>query len=218
MINLFCGYDKREAIGFHVFVESVLEHASVPVAIHALDSRGLTEGSNSFTLSRFLVPYLMGFEGRAIFADACDMLMLEDIAELDALFDNRLAIQVVAHMDYLSKHPRKYVGTDLECVQTNYGRKNWASLMLMNCAHPLWAAYTPENLKSMRPIDALQLIDFPTIGHLPNKWNRLVDEGQELEGAAVLHWTCGIPIIGHYCNSPGSQLWIEQYDKMWGVL
>jgi hypothetical protein len=82
--RLFAGYDAREAIGFHVFVASVLERASVPVAVHALDDKGLPVGSNAFTFSRFLVPWLCGFQGRAIFADGSDMLMQADIAELDA--------------------------------------------------------------------------------------------------------------------------------------
>ena len=38
--------------------------------------------STEFTYTRFLVPYLCGYQGKAIFID-CDMLCLGDIAELD---------------------------------------------------------------------------------------------------------------------------------------
>ncbi|MGQ3178075.1 MAG: hypothetical protein ACT6SC_10810, partial [Blastomonas fulva] len=147
MINLFCGFDQREAIGFHVFCASVIKRASVPVRIVPMTAMGLTGGSNSFTLSRFLVPHLMGFEGRAIFADACDMLLLADLAELDSLFDPSFAVQVVKHPAYVSEHERKYIGTEMECDQTNYPRKNWASLMLMNCGHPSWKKwFRPEQI------------------------------------------------------------------------
>jgi hypothetical protein len=219
MIHLFCGYDAREAIGFHVFVASVLQRASVPVAIHPLDAKGLPAGSNSFTFSRFLVPYLMGFKGHAIFADASDMLMLADIAELDALFNPGYALQVVQHPDYSSRHARKYVGTGMECDQSNYDRKNWASLMLINCEHPAWGISNPLRIRQMAPLDLLQLrfALSAEIGTLDSKWNRLVDEGHPVESAAVLHWSSGIPGFTHYANAPGAEHWFEQRSAMLAV-
>jgi primosomal protein N'' len=62
------------------------------VAVHRLDACGLPQGSNAFTLSRFLVPWFMGFQGRAIFADGADMLCLGDIAELAALADEQAPV------------------------------------------------------------------------------------------------------------------------------
>jgi hypothetical protein len=38
------------------------------------------------------VPRLMDYKGHAVFADASDMLMLGDLAELDALFDPTYAV------------------------------------------------------------------------------------------------------------------------------
>lgn len=210
MIHLFCGYDQREAVGFHVFVASVIASASVPVAIHALDSKGLPQGTNTFTFSRFLAPWLMGFKGRAIFADACDMLMLGDVAELDALFDPTKAVQCVQH-DYLTRNPIKYIGTPMQCPNLDYPRKNWASLMLINCEHPAWAGMTPERVAAYADIPThllgLRWVDDAAIGELPGEWNRLVDEGQPLGRAKVLHWTAGIPAFAHYRDAPGAELW-----------
>jgi hypothetical protein len=138
VINLFCGWDKREADGFHVFTHSVITRATQPVSIVPIAGMGMQQGSNAFTLSRFMVPWLMGYQGHAIFCDASDMLMLGDIADLDALFDDRYAVQVVKHPDYRTKHKTKYRGTDMECPNMDYNRKNWASVMLMNCEHPAW--------------------------------------------------------------------------------
>jgi len=209
VINLFCGYEAREALGFHVFVSSVLARASLPVRFVPLASQGLPEGSNAFTVSRFLVPYLMGFSGRAIFADASDMLMLGDIAELDALFDDRFAVQVVKHPTYRTRHPRKYVGTPLETINTDYPRKNWASLMLINCAHPAWGDDTPEQLRALGALPCLQLsgLNDHEIGALPDCWNRLADEDHPVEGAKLLHWTAGIPGFEAYRDAPGADLW-----------
>lgn len=217
MIHLFCGYDKRESIGFHTFVASVIQHASEPVAIHPLDAKGLPQGTNTFTFSRFLVPWLMNFRGRAIFADACDMLMLRDIAELDALFDRSKAVQVVPH-DYHTRHPQKYIGTPMQCPNRDYPRKNWASLMLINCEHPGWRGMNPARVAAFEPIPTtllgLNWLGEDEIGYLPDEWNRLVDEGQAVEGAAVLHWTAGVPFFEHYKNAPGADHWRASFREM----
>lgn len=216
MINLFCGYDAREAIGFHVFVQSVIARASEPVRVVPLAQMGLRCGSNSFTLSRFMVPALMGYRGHAIFADASDMLMLGDVAELDALFDPTKAVQVVKHEDYRTRHSRKYLGTRMECVNRDYERKNWASLMLINCEHPAWSCVHPESLKRATILDMLQL-RFCTdeeIGELPRVWNVLADEGQGVWGANLLHWTAGIPAFRHYRNAPAAEHWHREREQL----
>lgn len=214
MIRLFCGFDAREAIGFHVFVASVLERATVPVSVHALHSNGLPQGSNAFTYSRFLVPWLCEFKGLAIFADASDQLMLADIAELDALFDPTFAVQCVQHATYKTRHPIKYRGTSMQCPNLNYPRKNWSSLMLINCEHESWRGFDPSYIDSERGVDLLSLRAHDPIGSLPDRWNRLVDEGHPTEGAAVLHWTAGIPAFPNYANAPGADHWRKQRNKM----
>lgn len=218
MIRLFCGYEAKESPGFHVFVHSVVKRASVPVSIIPLASMGLPEGSNSFTMSRFLVPWLCRFKGRAIFADASDMLMLGDVAELDRLFDDRFAVQVVKHADYETQHPRKYIGTELECENRNYSRKNWASVMLVNCEHALWGTSDPAKLSKSEPIKWLQMCGGrDQIGDLPSCWNVLVDEGQDDTGAKILHWTAGIPSFAHYQNARRSADWFSEFHEMSGM-
>lgn len=207
MITIFCGYDAREAIGFHVFAQSVIARASVPVALVPLAAMGLPQGSNAFTLSRFLIPFLMGYRGRAIFADASDMLMLGDVAELAELFDPTFAVQVVKRENYSTKHKIKYRGTLMECPNVDYPRKNWASLMLMNCGHQSWQGMGPDDIALWKPLDLLQLQWIDAIGELPEAWNRIVDEGQPVEGAKLMHWTAGVPGLAHYTDAPGAEHW-----------
>lgn len=217
MIQLFAGYDKREAIGFSVFVHSVISRATKPVSITPLAAMGLPEGSNAFTLSRFLVPWLCGFKGHAIFCDASDMLMLGDVAELDALFDPQFAVQVVKHPDYKTRHKTKYRGTDMECPNMDYPRKNWASVMLINCEHQAWKTSTPELFSKLDPLLALQLVNcdhYDEVGELPDTWNRLVDEGHYVAGANLLHWTSGIPGFEQYAEAPGADLWNAERKAM----
>jgi hypothetical protein len=207
MIELFAGWDAREEVGFHVFCRSVLARASVPVRITPVGSFGAPQGTNEFTYSRFMVPKMMGRRGHAIFMDGSDMLMQADIAELDRLFDPAFAVQVVKHPTYKTRHKVKYIGTAMECPNTNYARKNWASVMIVNCEHEAWRS-VPEGL------DALQLRFIPDelIGELPATWNCLVDEGQE--PGAVCHWTAGVPAFKNYANAPHADLWHAERAAM----
>lgn len=214
MIKLFCGYDHRESIGWHVFVHSVISRATAPVEIVPLAAMGLKQGSNAFTLSRFLIPYLCGFQGHAIFMDASDMLVRGDVADLYRMTNSNCAVQVVKHPDYKTKHRTKYRGTDMECPNTDYSRKNWASVMLINCEHPDWSRFTPDYVAAQPMIDLLQLKHCQTIGEIPDHWNRLVDEGQELDGAKLIHWTAGGPFFELYRDAPGAGLWNEERKAM----
>lgn len=216
VIQLVCGYDPRERIGFHVFEHTLIKHATRPVSITPLSQLGVDSGSNAFTLSRFLTPYLMGYLGHAIFLDGSDMMMCGDIAELDDLYDDSYAVQVVKHPNYESLHERKYIGTELECAQSNYDRKNWASCMMVNASHPAWKQITPDTLGHYSKLDMLQLrfIESKDIGELPPEWNVLIDEGQDDKNAKVLHWTAGIPGFMHYGNARRSKDWFHERAEM----
>lgn len=226
MIRVFTGYDPRESIGHAVFVHSLLEHASKPLQITPLAETGMPAGSNAFTYSRFLVPWLCNFEGHALFLDGSDMLMQADIDELDALFDPQYAVQVVQRPDYRTKHPIKYRGTTMQCPNRDYTRKNWASVMLINCEHRCWPPLTPSTVHAVAGLSPLSLLQFKglqlheseglpaEVGPLPDRWNRLVDEGDPVDGAAVLHWTAGGVFIPAYNAAPGADLWRAARDRM----
>lgn len=222
-IQLFAGFDEREEVGYHAFCSSVIERASVPVSITPLSLKsvervygeGHRDGSNGFIYLRFLVPYLMGYQGWAIFADGSDMVMQADIAELAALYDPFKAVQVVKH-DYKTKHPRKYVGTAMEADNGNWPRKNWTSLMLVNCGHYAWRDLTPEKVGQM-PGSYLHRLSFITddsrIGALPKEWNWLADEYGPNPDAKLLHWTAGIPGFKHYKDAPEAHNWFRANAK-----
>lgn len=204
-IKLFCGFDEREALGYAVFCHSVIRRASRPVEFIPLASMGLPEGTNAFTVSRFLVPWLCDFKGHAIFCDASDMLMQGDIAELDSLFNPDYAVQVVQHPDYRTRHKTKYRGTSMECPNSDYPRKNWASVMLINCEHPDWYGCSPDSLRDSNIGNLLRFSFTEAIGDLPPEWNCLVDEGQP--AGKLLHWTAGIPGFQAYSGAPFAELW-----------
>ncbi len=210
MIRLFIGYDTREALAFHTFASSVIEHASVPVSIIALTQIALgaqqRDGSNAFTYSRFLVPELCDFDGWAIFADG-DMVMERDIAELWASRDDQHAVQVVKH-EYRTRHAIKYIGSTLECPNANYPAKNWSSVILWNCKHPSNRVLTQDYVNAMTGahLHRFSWLKSEEIGSLFPSWNQLIGEDPPGD-AALRHFTCGVPGIKHYADDYASWKW-----------
>ena len=83
--------------------------------------------STEFTFTRFLLPELADFKGWALFID-CDFIALDDVKKLFDQADNKYAIMCAQH-DYTPKAGTKMDGQQ----QHNYPRKNWSSMMLVNC-------------------------------------------------------------------------------------
>ena len=212
MINLYVGYDPREACVYHTFCQSVIEHASVPVRFTPLHSPmlagfdGQQDGTNAFIYSRYLVPHLEDFSGWAIFCDG-DMHVVSDIAELYNLRDESKAIQVVKH-DYKTRSPRKYINTPLESDNIDYPRKNWSSVMLINCGHPSNRILKPEFVATAggSVLHRFGWLSDEDVGELPREWNHLVSEYEPSE-ASLYHYTLGSPGFEHYKDCESSQDW-----------
>ena len=204
MINIFAGFDQREEAGYHAFTSSVLEHASAPFTVTPLHLQlfrsfyapGVRDGSNAFVYTRFLIPFLQGYTGSAIFCDGSDMLLRADIAELWALRDPYKPVQVVKH-DYRTRWPRKYLGTQMEAPNESYPRKQWSSVMILNCMHMSWRKITPESVQQMTgpELHRFSWLADDQIGELPKTWNWLADEDGPNPDAKLLHFTAGVPLM-----------------------
>ena len=135
------------------------------------------------------------------------MLCRGDLAELVALADPYMAVQVVKH-DYSTRSPRKYVGTDMEADNLDYPRKNWSSVVLWNCnSHR--NRYTAEFIEKAALVDFHRFawLDDMHIGSLPAEWNHLVSEQPDNPKAKIAHFTLGIPGFTHYQHSEYSAEW-----------
>lgn len=211
MIPVAIGFDPRETIAYHVLHQSIIDRTSAPVAIIPLASGmlrgfdGQKDGTNAFVYSRFLVPELMDFQGWAIYLDS-DMLLRDDLVKLWDLRDESKAVQVVQH-EYVTKHRRKLVGTPMESPNADYPRKNWSSMVLWNCAHPMNRILTMEYV-SEAPGSVLHRFSWlpdELIGELPKEWNWLVGEYPLSAEAKLAHFTYGAPCFSHYrkCDYAG---------------
>ena len=208
-VRLFIGSDKREAVGLHVFLESLFSKTSIPVNLTVLtDSIVRTDGTNAFSKSRFLIPYLCNYQGFAIFLDGADMLLRHDLAYLWDLREDCFAVQVVK-TNYLTKNPRKYIGTPLEADNLDYPRKNWSSVVIWNCGYEGHRELTPESLNSASGsyLHRFSWVPDERIGDLPKEWNHLVGESDPSPEAKLVHYTLGIPGFAHYRHDEHSAEW-----------
>lgn len=217
-IRVFIGYDEKESVAYHVLAHSILRHASRPVSITPLvkshmagfyrRERSAIE-STDFSFTRFLVPYLSGYQGWSVFMD-CDMLMTADVSELFQLRDERFAVMCVKH-DYVARDDVKFLGA----VQTKYEKKNWSSVMLFNNAK--CSALTPDVVASETGLFLHQfkwLAGDEEIGAIPTTWNYLVGEMTMLGTPKLIHYTLGGPYFDSYRDCEHADKWFAEQRLM----
>jgi hypothetical protein len=218
---IFIGYDPKEAVAYHVLEHSLRKHSTIPLAITPLSRNNLLpvftrerldNESTEFSFSSFLVPYLCGYHGWALFMD-CDMLVRADIAELAALCNPIGAwyksVYVVKH-DYKTITKEKFLGAENE----PYPRKNWSSVMLFN--NTRCRRLTPDAVNEATGpyLHRFQWTTDDQIGDLPVEWNHLVDEYAPNAAAKNLHFTLGGPYFPQYDHYEGSDEWWSNFMEM----
>lgn len=218
MIRIFAGFDQNESAGYATFCHSVITRASEPVAIIPIikntfpewKREGENNGATEFSFSRFLVPYLCGYRGHAIFVDGADMLCLGDVADLWALRSHRHAVQVVKHPEYKVQDVKMWNQPNRQ-----YPKKNWSSLMLFNCDYHHSHELTLENVAT-KPGSWLHQFEWTTeakIGGLPATWNTLVGHGSYHPNTKMLHYTNGLPDV-HPTWGIEDEMWHREHKLM----
>jgi len=221
-MKVFVGWDSREDIAYQVCKHSIVARqpkADVrPLKQYELRDKGWYTrpvdklASTEFTFTRFLIPELANFEGWALFID-CDMILTTDIKELFDQADDRYAVICVQH-DYTPKEGIKMDGQK----QTVYPRKNWSSVMLINCGHPSNKKLT-QDLVNDPEINGAYLHRFSwlkdeEIGELDHTWNYLVGVYDDIETPKLIHYTEGGPWFENYRDCDFNQLWKQELQAM----
>jgi hypothetical protein len=218
MIRVFIGFDPRETVAWHVLTHSILARSSQPVSFAPLALNNLAGlmcrepnalQSTEFSFSRFLTPYLSDYQGWSLFMD-CDMLMLDDIAKLWALRDERYAVMCVKH-DHRPVETVKF----LDQPQTAYQKKNWSSVVLFNNSR--CKALTPEYVNTASGLELHQfkwLEGDELIGEIPAAWNHLVGYSAPRPDAAHVHYTTGGPYFDEYAQCEYGAQWFAERERM----
>lgn len=216
-MKVFIGWDVSEKEAWHVADLSLRTHSSIELDVHRIAMEDLEQAgfytrptkvelgrrwdilseapmSTGHAIARFFIPHLCNYEGWAVFMDG-DVLVRRDIAELLNIADPQYAVQVVKH----SHEPQGVVKKDGD-EQTAYPRKNWSSVMLMNCGHHAHRQLTLEMLNTLtgRDLHRFCWLENSEIGSLPPKWNWLVGHSSESIDPAIVHFTEGLPNISGY--------------------
>lgn len=217
MLRIFIGYDPNETIAYHVLCHSILRQSSIPVSFTPINkrnipefTRGTEDGATEFSFSRFLTPYLAGYQGQALFMD-CDMLVRCDIAEILEECDLFHDVFVVKH-DYTPKTDTKFLGNK----QHVYPKKNWSSVMLFNCMNTASKKLTPEivNTKSGKYLHQFEWTNEDRIGPLNKAWNHLVGEYDPNSQAKIVHFTLGTPCFHGYEQQEYAKEWFNELERM----
>lgn len=201
-------------MAYHVLVNSIMRYSSGPCEFIPINkrnipefTRGMEDGSTEFSFSRFLTPYLSGYQGQSIFMD-CDMLVRCDIYELldYAGFND---VSVVMH-DYQPKGTDKFLGNK----QHVYPKKNWSSLMVFNNWRSPVKKLTPQvvNTKSGKYLHQFEWAE--KVGELPKEYNHLVGELDPNPFAKIIHYTLGTPCFKGYENQEWAGEWFEEREMM----
>jgi len=217
--KIFIGWDRREDIAYQVAKKSIEDRASIPVEIiplkqHKLRDTGIYTrptdklASTEFTFTRYLVPYLADYEGWALFID-CDFLFLDDVAKLVEQIDDSYAIMCAQHQ-YTPKPGQKMDGQ----LQTIYPKKNWSSMMLINCEHPKNINELTLNNVNNENLNGAHFHRFSwlpdsSIGQISHEWNWLVGWYNEPDDGApkALHYTEGGPWFDNYKDCEYAAEW-----------
>ncbi len=228
-LKIFIGWDSREDIAYQVARFSILDHATVPVEIIPLKQKQLkkdgmywretdTLATTEFTYTRYLIPELCKFEGWALFID-CDFVFLDDVKKLFDHIDNKYAIMCAQH-DY---NPAPGIKMDGK-RQTVYPRKNWSSMMLINCEHPsnrvVNKDFVNDASKTGAYMHRFSWLDDSEIGNISHEWNWLVEWYKEpADGSPkALHYTEGGPWFSNYENCEYSGEWYKAKSKYQDVV
>jgi hypothetical protein len=230
-IKFFVGFDSRRPNDYSGTVRSILDHCPdatvTPLLLPHLRALGLytrptseKDGilfdeisaapmSTEFAISRFLVPFLCGFKGKAVFVDG-DFMFRADPSILVESIEPGAAVAVVKHNQLVGS------GTKMDGQpQTNYHRKNWSSLIVFNCEHPANAALTPEHVNAVpgRYLHAFAWLNDIDIQGLPFEWNWLEGYDTTKRVPNAVHYTRGTPdVIGY--DLPFADEWRKIQERI----
>jgi hypothetical protein len=99
-----------------------------------------------------------------------------------------------------------------DCAQQAYPRKNWSSLMLINCGHEATRRLTPQavNHEPGAWLHGLRWLPDRLIGSLPPQWNWI--DGVTAGAPKAVHFTEGGPWFEGRGDVRFAELWLWHRD------
>lgn len=212
-LRIFVGSEPSQVVAQRVLAHSIHRHATVPVEITPLLDLSLPTPADpanrarvGFTFTRFAIPRLCGFEGRALYLDA-DMLVFGDVAELATLEFGPAKVLCT----YQRQLPAAWKG------KAGFRPGRNVAVLLLDCARLDWDApaivsgldegrYTYEQL-----VYELCLLAPDEIADtIPPEWNHLERHDASTR---LLHYTVVRTQPWKVDKNPLGDLWMDAYAE-----
>lgn len=245
--SIWIGFDPKEANAYAVARNSARRLNNIPIPVYPVILQELVDQgyyrreveirdgklwdpisewwmSTEFAISRFFVPLLARHKfqyskrngkraGWSLFVDV-DVLFRISPQRIFDMADSNYALMCVQH-DYRPENTEKMDGQ----VQSQYARKNWSSVMLINNDHPAHEALWEQDLLNTLPgrdLHRFCWLKDNEIGVLPTEWNYLVGHHskKDCESPFLIHFTEGIPTVPGYENCEYSDEWKDEL-RLW---
>lgn len=191
---VFIGHDHRQPLAYNVMRYSIESRASKPIQVSGLFLNQMPisrVGATEFTYTRFLVPWLMEYQGIGLFCDE-DMVVNGDVWELFSHCSKRL--------------PEDW---DVAVMQ-DQPRYEWTSVMAFNCARlkHLTPDFIEDNQNRM-----FDLAWAKNVAELPAEWNHFCGEAKG-KAAKLYHFSQGIPYWRETRGLEEDPVWFAAFDEM----
>jgi lipopolysaccharide biosynthesis glycosyltransferase len=207
-MRIYIGYDHRQPLAYNVCQHSIHRHASKAVDIQPLMLKKLPikrRGLTDFTYSRYLIPYLDGYLGSALFLDA-DIIVRDDIFKLYEIVGEPISNSHLSEEQY-AELPAVWV------VKNKKVRFEWPSVMYFNN----WKCnqLTLEYIETGSP----QTFEWARkVGELPQEWNHCVGYDEPNDEAKIVHFTQGIPCWPETRDCEYADKWNEEFQHTNGTV
>jgi hypothetical protein len=218
LVRVFVGADRSQALAVDVLAYSIRRHTDMKVDVVSMadlvlpDPQDVRQGARTnFSFTRFAIPSLCNYQGRAIYMDA-DMQVFKDISTLwNVPFEGREKIQILEDIPEEFQPKGGQIGAPAR-------RKKQSSVMVLDCSKLNWVAediiagldgvYTYDDLLS-----EICILQPEEIGwRVPWVWNSLETY---IEGTTALtHYTDMFiqPWVSN--QNPIGWVWINEVKRM----
>lgn len=217
-IRIFVGCDDSQMVAAKVLEYSMRKHTRRPLEVFFMRNSPApmprhrrNQPGTGFSFNRFLIPKLVGYQGKAVYTDA-DMLVFHDLEDLwETPMNGKKAL-----CSTQNSVPKAWEATAGSGRHWTPGRQ--MSVMLMDCSQLHWdveriVAGLDAGQYSYKDLMAkFCLLSDDEIGDsIPNEWNCL--EWYEAERSKLVHFTVVPTQPWKNDESPLVGLWTDAYRE-----
>lgn len=215
-VKVFVGCDRSQLLAVKVLEHSIKRHTSLPVEVVAMQDLPVPQPCDprntqrtGFSFSRFCIPKLANYQGKAIYLDA-DMLVFRDIKELWSIPFEGAKVVIQKEIKHNLETTRKFGAPRKRIKQ--------CAVMLLDCERLDWDIEQIIGQMNLGKFDYGQLLyDLCILGEseiryaVPFEWNSLEYYDEETR---LIHYTDMATQPWVSTLNKHGDLWFEEIRRM----